>query len=164
MPRSRLVPSWAGPIDTRLAGWCPAGPARCDSDFSDRGTGGLWIAGSIWPVLTGGWLGRNFGIWGPISRVLGLVMWPSFQQQVRPALPESLHKWYFAAATVHALLGGTAELLGLYIVIVAGTRVLPESLRFKNWKRWMRAELMLRSIVVLTGVGTYYAWYIAPFR
>ena len=51
--------------------------------------------------------------------MIGLVMWPSFQQQVRPALPEGLHRWYFAAATIHALLGGTAELLGLYIVIVA---------------------------------------------
>ena len=90
--------------------------------------------------------------------MIGLVMWPSFQQQVRPALPESLRKWYFATATIHALLGGTAELLGLYIVIVAGTRVLPQSMRFKDWKRWMRAELMLWSIVVLTGVGTYYSW------
>ena len=96
--------------------------------------------------------------------MIGLVMWPSFQQQVRPALPKGLHRWYYAAATIHALLGVTAELLGLYIVIVAGTRVLPQSLRFKNWKRWMRAELMLWSIVVLSGVGTYYAWYIAPFR
>ena len=96
--------------------------------------------------------------------MIGLVMWPSFQQQVRPALPKSLHRWYYAAATIHALLGVTAELLGLYIVIVAGTRVLPQSLRFKNWKRWMRVELMLWSIVVLSGVGTYYAWYIAPFR
>lgn len=64
--------------------------------------------------------------------MIGLVMWPSFQQQVRPALSESLHKWYFATATVHALLGGTAELLGLYIVIVAGTRVLPESLALQG--------------------------------
>ena len=95
--------------------------------------------------------------------MIGLMMWPSFQQQVRPALFGSLRKWYFAAATIHALLGGTAELLGLYIVVVAGTRVLPQWLRFKDWKRWMRAELMLWSIVVLTGVGTYYAWYIAPF-
>jgi uncharacterized membrane protein YozB (DUF420 family) len=96
--------------------------------------------------------------------MIGFVMWPSFQQQVTPALPESLRKWYFATAAIHALLGGTAELLGLYIVIVAGTRILPQSLRFKDWKRWMRAELTLWSIVVLTGVGTYYAWYIAPFR
>jgi uncharacterized membrane protein YozB (DUF420 family) len=96
--------------------------------------------------------------------MIGSVMWPSFQQQVRPALPKVLHRWYYAAATIHALLGVTAELLGLYIVIVAGTSALPQWLRFKNWKRWMRTELMLWSIVVLTGVGTYYAWYIAPFR
>jgi len=96
--------------------------------------------------------------------MIGLVMWPSFQQQVRPAFPNVLHKWYYAGATIHALLGVTAELLGLYIVIVAGTSALPEWLRFKDWKRWMRTELMLWSIVVLIGVGTYYAWYIAPFR
>lgn len=96
--------------------------------------------------------------------MIGLVMWPSFQQQVRPALPERLHKWYFAVATIHALLGATAEILGLYIAIVAGTRVLPQFLRFTNWKRWMRTELILWSVVVLTGVGTYYSWYIAPVR
>jgi len=98
--------------------------------------------------------------------MIGLVMWPSFQQQVRPGLPKVLHKWYYAAATIHALLGVTAELLGLYIVIVvvAGSSALPEWLRFKDWKRWMRTELIFWSIVVLTGVGTYYAWYIAPFR
>ena len=96
--------------------------------------------------------------------MIGLVMWPSFQQQVKPGLPERLHKWYFAAATIHALLGATAELLGLYIAIVAGTRVFPQFLRFQNWKRWMWAELMLWWIVLITGMGTYYAWYIAPFR
>jgi len=96
--------------------------------------------------------------------MIRFVMWPSFQQQVRPALPKVFYKWYYAAATIHAVLGVTAELLGLYIVIVAGTRALPDWLLFKHWKGWMRTELMLWSIVVLTGVGTYYAWYIAPFR
>jgi len=98
------------------------------------------------------------------SLMIGLVMWPTFQQQVRPALPKVLHKWYYAAATIHALLGITAEVLGLYIVIVAGTSILPQWLRFKHWKRWMRTEFILWSIVVFTGLGTYYAWYIAPFR
>jgi len=96
--------------------------------------------------------------------MIGLVMWPSFQQQVRPGLPERLHRWYFAAAAIRALLGATVELLGPYIAIVVGTRVLPQFLRFKNWKGWMRTELILWSTVVLTGVGTYYVWYMAPFR
>jgi len=47
---------------------------------------------------------------------------------------------------------------------VAGTNVLPEWLRFKHWKWWMRAELVLWAIVLLSGVGTYCAWYVAPFR
>ena len=96
--------------------------------------------------------------------MIGLVMGPSFQQQVKPALSKVFHKWYYEVATVHAVLGIAAELLGLYIVIVAGTNVPPQWLRFKNWKRWMRTELAIWAIVLLSGVGTYCAWYIAPFR
>ena len=96
--------------------------------------------------------------------MIGLVMWPSFQQQVKPALSKVLHKWYYEAAAIHALLGIAAELLGLYIVIVAGTNLVPQRLRFKRWKLWMRTELVLWAIVLVSGVGTYCAWYVAPFR
>jgi uncharacterized membrane protein YozB (DUF420 family) len=96
--------------------------------------------------------------------MIGLVMGPSFQQQVRPALSKVRHTSYYEAATIHAGLGIVAELLGLYIVIVAGTNVLPQWLRFKHWKWWMRTELALWAMVLLTGVGTYCAWYVAPFR
>jgi uncharacterized membrane protein YozB (DUF420 family) len=96
--------------------------------------------------------------------MIGLIMAPSFLQQVAPVLPKRFHKEYYAVATFHAVLGIIAEVLGLYIVIVAGTNILPQWLRFKPWKRWMRAELVLWMIVLLTGVGTYYAWYISPFR
>jgi uncharacterized membrane protein YozB (DUF420 family) len=96
--------------------------------------------------------------------MIGLVMWPSFQQQVKPALSKGLHKWYYEVATTHAVLGIAAELLGLYIVLVAGTNVLPQWLRLKHWKRWMRTELLLWVIVLLSGVATYCAWYVAPFR
>ncbi len=96
--------------------------------------------------------------------MIGLVMWPSLHDQVEPRLPRALHRVYYGAAALHALLGIAAEILGLYIVLVAGTRVVPSWLRFTNWKRWMRTELILWSIVLLTGFGTYYAWYIAPLR
>ena len=96
--------------------------------------------------------------------MIGAVMWPAFKQQVKPAFPKVFHKWYYAAATLHGFLGIAAELLGLYIVVVAGTKLLPPWLRFKHWKRWMRTELVLWAIVLLTGVGTYCAWYVAPFR
>jgi uncharacterized membrane protein YozB (DUF420 family) len=96
--------------------------------------------------------------------MIGLVMWPSFHQQVEPVLSRSLHRWYYEAAIVHAVLGTTAELLGLYIVLVAGTNVLPHWLRFKHWKWWMRAELVLWAVVLFSGAATYFAWYVAPFQ
>ena len=96
--------------------------------------------------------------------MIGLVMGPSFRQHVKPTIRRVLHKSYYAAPMVHAALGVSAELLGLYIVLVAGTDVLPTWLRFKNWKRWMRTEFVLWLLVVISGIGAYYAWYIAPFR
>jgi uncharacterized membrane protein YozB (DUF420 family) len=97
------------------------------------------------------------------SLMIGLVMWPSFRRQGSPTFPRIVHR-YYAAPMVHAAMGMTAELLGLYIVLVAGTNVLPAWLRFRNWKQWMRTEFVLWLIVVTSGVWTYYAWYIAPFR
>jgi len=94
--------------------------------------------------------------------MIALVMWPSFQRQVTPALPAHLGDRYYAVGTAHAALGIAAELFGLYIVLVAGTDIVPRRLRFQRWKLWMRVELVLWWVAVLTGVGTYYAWYLAP--
>src|ERR1700732_860038 len=96
--------------------------------------------------------------------MIGLVMLPSFQRQVTPRFARAFHRSYYAVPVIHAALGMAAEVLGLYIVLVAATNFLPVWLRFRNWKRWMRTEFVLWLVVVITGVGTYYAWYIAPFR
>jgi uncharacterized membrane protein YozB (DUF420 family) len=96
--------------------------------------------------------------------MIGLVMWPSFEQQVRPASAKAFHRWYYQAAIIHAVLGTIAEVVGIYIVAVAGTQMIPKRLRFTNWKAWMRTELVLWMIVLITGFGTYCAWYLAPFR
>jgi uncharacterized membrane protein YozB (DUF420 family) len=95
--------------------------------------------------------------------IIGFVMWPAFRQ-ANPTISKALRRYYYAAPMVHAALGMVAELLGLYIVLVAGTNLLPAWLRVKNWKQWMRVELVLWLVVVISGIGTYYAWYIAPFR
>ena len=94
--------------------------------------------------------------------MIALVMLPSFRLQVVPAIPRVFRKRYYTVATIHGLLGMAAQLLGLYIILVVGTNIVPPSLRFTRWKLWMRAELMLWWIVVLGGMATYYAWYIAP--
>ncbi len=94
--------------------------------------------------------------------MITLVMWPSFHTQVMPRLPARLGRRYYAVATSHAALGIVAELFGLYIVLVAGTNIVPRRLRFQRWKLWMRAELALWWGAMLTGIGTYYVWYMAP--
>ncbi len=93
--------------------------------------------------------------------MIAAVMGPSFRQ-VRPQLPGGLRELYYAVATGHAALATAAELLGLYIVLVAATKVVPQRLRFQRWKVWMRTELALWWAVVLLGVGTYYVWYRVP--
>ena len=79
-------------------------------------------------------------------------------------VPRKLHRFYYGVAAIHGVSGAAVELLGLYILLVAGTKVLPARLCFRNWKPWMRAELALWMVVLLSGSATYYTWYVAPFR
>jgi len=93
--------------------------------------------------------------------MIALVMWPSFHMQVLPGLPRHLAKRHYLIATAHAILGAAAELLGMYILLVAGTDILPQAWRFQRWKLWMRIELTLWWVVLLTGSWTYGNWYTA---
>src|ERR1700740_2539568 len=92
--------------------------------------------------------------------VVGFAMAPSFYIQVAPKIPHSLRKPYYAIAAGHAALGAIAELMGLYLVVAAGTTVLPDPLRLRNYRAWMRATLALWWVVLLLGVATYVRWYV----
>ena len=92
--------------------------------------------------------------------VIALTMIPSFRVHVFPRIPARLGKAYYAVATAHAALGGATELAGLYILLAAGTRVLPEQLRITKYKLWMRSVLMLWWLVLLLGFATYRRWYV----
>ncbi|HEV3482943.1 MAG TPA: DUF420 domain-containing protein [Candidatus Acidoferrales bacterium] len=91
-----------------------------------------------------------------------LVMWPSFHELVLPRIPARLARQYYAVATLHGALGAATELFGLYILLVAGTEAVPQRWRFRRWKLWMRVELAIWWVVLLSGIGTYFLWYGAP--
>lgn len=91
--------------------------------------------------------------------LIAFIMVPSFRDYVQPQLPGSLGDRFYAVATVHAVIGTIAQLLGLYILLVAGTKLIPPRLRFRRYKLWVRTELVLWWIVVLVGVGVYAVWY-----
>jgi uncharacterized protein (TIGR03382 family) len=95
--------------------------------------------------------------------VIVLVMMPSFQVQVVPEIPLRLAKAYYALATAHAALGTSTEIAGLYILLAAGTGVLPEKFRITKYKAWMRTVLVLWWFVLLLGLATYARWYVPRF-
>lgn len=93
-----------------------------------------------------------------------LIMAPSFHKQVQPQVPGGLKEAYYLVPYIHATLGTIAEVLGLYIVLVAATKLLPKKLRFRRYKPWMRTELALWWLVIVIGLSTYYIWYIAASK
>ena len=96
------------------------------------------------------------------TAIVALVMVPSFAQHVAPKIPAKLGKAYYATATVHAVLGSVAEVIGLYILLAAGTSVLPTRFRMKKYKVWMRTALVLWWLVILLGWMTYFRRYVPP--
>jgi uncharacterized membrane protein YozB (DUF420 family) len=91
--------------------------------------------------------------------VIARIMAPSFRSQVAPKIPARLGRPFYGIATAHAAVGCIAELLGIYIVLAAGTTVLPARLRLVRYKPWMRTALLIWWLAVLLGLATYARWY-----
>jgi uncharacterized membrane protein YozB (DUF420 family) len=92
--------------------------------------------------------------------VVAMMMIPSFRVHVLPKIPAKLGKAYYALATTHGAFGAVTELAGLYVLVSAGTSVLPEKLRITRYKLWMRSVLVLWWVVLLLGMATYTRWYV----
>jgi hypothetical protein len=52
------------------------------------------------------------------------------------------------------------ECAGIYILLAAGTTLMPEKFRLIRYKLWMRVVLAGWWAVILLGVATYGRWYI----
>jgi predicted permease len=121
-------------------------------------------------LLLGAWLARKRKFrehaWCQSAAVLlnlivvVSVMVPSFRTHISPNLPAKLGKSYVALATAHAALGGMVELTALYILLAAGTKLLPERLRLQRYQLWMRAVLAGWWLALLLGAATYVRWYV----
>jgi hypothetical protein len=88
------------------------------------------------------------------------VMVPSFQAHVSPKIPLRLGKAYYAIATAHAALGTITEIAAFYILLAAGTNILPSKLRMTDFKIWMRSVLILWWLELLLGFALYVRWYV----
>ena len=95
--------------------------------------------------------------------VIALAMMPSVQQRVIPGIPLKLGRSFYALATAHAAFGAAVEYAALYILLAAGTTLIPDKFRLVNYKLWMRSVLVSWWIVLLLGFATYARWYIPGF-
>src|SRR5258708_36773660 len=85
-------------------------------------------------------------------------MLPSFRSHVWPRIPRKLGNSYYAMATAHAALGTVVECAGLYLLLAAGTTVMPEKLRIMRYKLWMRIVLTALWFAILLGATMYALW------
>ena len=92
--------------------------------------------------------------------VIAIAMVPSFNTSVRPRIPEKLGHSFYALATTHAILASVAEVAALYMMLAAGTQLLPARLRPTNLKIGMRITLALWWTALVLGFATYLRWYI----
>ncbi len=88
------------------------------------------------------------------------VMVPTFTLVVWPGFPGKVLERSYGVPMAHAFIGMLSVLLGLFIVLRANGLV-PERLRFKNYKRFMRTAYVLYMLSTLLGVIAYIVFYVA---
>jgi uncharacterized membrane protein YozB (DUF420 family) len=82
-------------------------------------------------------------------------MFPAYRDNYGPVIFRLGNRVSLAAAA-HVVVGTAALLLGVYVVLVAGTPLLPKVLRFTNYKAWMRTLITVWWVALLLGVLTYW--------
>lgn len=91
--------------------------------------------------------------------VIGAYMWPVFRRSVLAGFHfEKLSSSFYYVSVTHAFIGALAELLGIYVLLVAGLRILPKALSFQRYKLWMRTALALWWLAILAGLATFSLW------
>lgn len=82
-------------------------------------------------------------------------MIPALRDVYAPGLAGGTVHRVNVSVVAHAGLGSVVLLLGMYVVLVAGTPLIPERWRFRNYKAWMRTLLVLWWATILLGALLY---------
>lgn len=103
-----------------------------------------------WVQTTGGILSLLMVLW--------LMVLP-YRDFVVPGLPEQLSDPFHGLTTVHALLGLIALPFGSF-VILRGHKLVPEALRFDDYKTFMRWAYALYMVTIVLGFSVYVIWFV----
>jgi plastocyanin len=125
-------------------------------------------SGLAFGLLCGAGLARlkNFRLHGCLQGLIVVGNLGLIGAAMRPSLMSYLEsssrgtERFFVYA--HAAVGTIAELLGLYVVMAAGSGGPVKWLRLNNYKLWMRTALLVWLSAFGLGVGTYYKLNASP--
>jgi plastocyanin/uncharacterized membrane protein YozB (DUF420 family) len=87
------------------------------------------------------------------------IMVGSFFKSAAPGIPQKLGETYYQAAAIHALLGLFTVLFGTFVML-RGNELVPNALKFNNYKLFMRTAYTMYMVVTLLGIWVYVTWYI----
>jgi uncharacterized membrane protein YozB (DUF420 family) len=88
------------------------------------------------------------------SLVVLISMLTSYVIYILPGVPEKFGEGDYAVTTLHALLGASSMLFGIFVVL-RGNELVPRKLRFMNYKPFMRWAFGLYMLSTLSGVMIY---------
>ncbi len=94
--------------------------------------------------------------------VIAVYMVPGFRREVAGISPAGISDFHYLLAAAHGAVGLIAELFAIYIMLAAGTNIVPHRLRFVHYRTWMRSALALWWLALLLGFSTYLYWYVIP--
>lgn len=95
-----------------------------------------------------------------VLQVLGIMV-GSYLKSAAPGIPQRLNEPYYAIAAIHAGFGLITALFGSFVAL-RGNNLVPQALKFKNYKLFMRTAYSLYMLVTLLGISVYYTWYVNP--
>lgn len=90
--------------------------------------------------------------------VLWMMLLP-YRDFIAPGLPGLLGQPFYLVTTVHAVIGFFAFVIGNFVVL-RGHGLVPQRLRFADYKPWMRAAYGLYMATMLLGVSVYVVWFV----
>lgn len=89
------------------------------------------------------------------------IMAVSYSDSVAPNLADNSSDFSLILPTIHLITGGLAQLLATYLALrMWFEKSLPDWIKVKNIKLYMRLTLALWLITALLGIGIYARWYL----
>jgi hypothetical protein len=90
------------------------------------------------------------------------IMLPSLRHQLPASYPMSRKDFPVAIVLLHSFVGALAWLMALYVMLVAGTPLIPRRFCFSNYRRWTWTVFVLWRAAFLLGCLVYYQRYVNP--